>query len=107
MSHLDALNTRYGPLLQKMKDSGLVVTDVHQEGLKLAVSAVAGSDAAKNQIWDVVKATHSAWEADLILDIKVDPAAAPASAAAPAPAARTYTVKGGDTLSKIAKEFYG
>ncbi len=29
------------------------------------------------------------------------------AAAAPAPAPRTYTVKGGDSLSKIAKNFYG
>lgn len=37
-------------------------------------------------------------------------AASAAAAAAAAPAsgsARTYTVKAGDTLSKIAKEFYG
>ena len=34
-------------------------------------------------------------------------AAAAAAAAPPAPAERRYTVQRGDTLSKIAKEFYG
>jgi nucleoid-associated protein YgaU len=34
-------------------------------------------------------------------------AAAGAAAAPPAPAERRYTVQRGDTLSKIAKEFYG
>ena len=104
MSHLDALKNRYASTLQKIQSEGLVLQDVREEGPKLYISAVAGSEAAKNRVWDEIKTNHPAWQTDLICDIKVDPQAAPASAA---PAVRTYTVKGGDTLSKIAQEFYG
>jgi nucleoid-associated protein YgaU len=41
----------------------------------------------------------------LTLNLTVDPSLAPA--APPAPADKTYTVAAGDSLSKIAKQFYG
>ncbi len=104
MSNFDALKTRYADVLQKMQADGLVVREVREDGVKLYVKAVAGSEGAKNGIWDFVKTSHPAWQADLICDVSVDAAAAPASAA---PAVRKYTVKAGDTLSKIAKDFYG
>ena len=53
---------------------------------------------------------------DVTLDLTVDPAAAPPPATAAAAASvsggssagrRTYTVAAGDSLSKIAKSFYG
>jgi nucleoid-associated protein YgaU len=52
-----------------------------------------------NKIWDAIK-TVPDWRNDVIADIKVVPGAAAA-------AARTYTVKAGDTLSKIAKDQLG
>ena len=55
-----------------------------------------------NRIWDAIK-TVPEWRNEIIGDIKVDPAAAAAAAAAQ----KTYTVKAGDTLSKIAKEHLG
>ncbi len=107
MAHIDALKNRYAAVLQQMESDGLVVKEVREEGVKLYCQAIAGSEAAKNKIWDAIKSGHPGWENDLICDIRVDPQAAPASAAPAAPATRTYTVKAGDTLSKIAKEFYG
>jgi nucleoid-associated protein YgaU len=52
----------------------------------------------KNEVWNAIK-TIPDWKTDIVADIKVTggPAAAP----------RTYTVKSGDTLSKIAKEHLG
>ena len=46
---------------------------------------------------------------DVQSDFKVTSTPAPATAStdAPAPASQTYTVVGGDSLSKIAKHFYG
>ena len=57
-----------------------------------------------NEIWNAIK-TIPSWREDVIADIKVvAPAGGAASAAA---AAKTYTVKAGDTLSGIAKAQLG
>lgn len=54
----------------------------------------------KNEIWSAIK-TIPTWKDDVVADIKVT------GGGASAPAAKTYTVKSGDTLSKIAKEHLG
>ncbi|MBS1817366.1 MAG: LysM peptidoglycan-binding domain-containing protein [Acidobacteria bacterium] len=62
-----------------------------------------------NRIWDAIKTVPS-WRTDIIADIRplnTAPAAAAQSEAAAQTAPQTYTVKSGDTLSKIAKEFLG
>jgi len=56
-----------------------------------------------NQIWDAIK-TIPDWSTDIVADIKATGGGATAGAGA---AAQTYTVKAGDTLSKIAKEHLG
>ena len=74
---------------------------------KLYFNGTVGSDAEKNAIWDALK-TVPDWKTDVVADIKVVPRAQPQSAPASAGAAgSTYTVKAGDTLSKIAKEHLG
>jgi nucleoid-associated protein YgaU len=87
---------------------------------KLYFTGTVNSDAEKNQIWNAIK-TVPDWQTDVIADIRVAAGAAPtaaasapaasAPAAAPKPAAaaaqQTYTVKPGDSLSKIAKEQLG
>lgn len=78
-----------------------------QEGNKLNFRGTVGTEDEKNQIWNAIK-TVPDWQTDIIADIRVSASAAPAQAAAPkAPAAHTYTVKPGDSLSKIAKEHLG
>jgi len=58
------------------------------------------SEQEKNEIWNAIK-TIPDWNSEVVADIKVTGGGA---AAAPA---KTYTVKSGDTLSKIAKEHLG
>ena len=72
---------------------------------KLHFKGTVATEADKNAIWDAIK-TIPTWQKDISADIKVTgaPAAAPAAKAA---AAKTYTVKAGDTLSQIAKEHLG
>jgi nucleoid-associated protein YgaU len=62
------------------------------------------TEAEKNEIWSAIK-TIPSWQNDVVADIKVTGGGAAAPAAAPA--AKTYTVKSGDTLSGIAKAQLG
>jgi LysM repeat protein len=73
---------------------------------KLYFNGVVKSEDEKNQIWNAIK-TVSSWQGDVVADIRVEaPAAKPAGAPATKPP-ETYTVKAGDSLSKIAKEHLG
>jgi nucleoid-associated protein YgaU len=81
---------------------------------KFRMKGTVATEAEKNEIWAAIK-TIPTWQQDVAADIRVTggPAPAPAAAApAPKPAAapppnKTYTVKAGDTLSRIAKEHLG
>jgi nucleoid-associated protein YgaU len=54
----------------------------------------------KNELWNAIK-TIPDWKNEIVADIKVT--GGPAAAAG----GKTYTVKAGDTLSRIAKEHLG
>jgi nucleoid-associated protein YgaU len=69
---------------------------------KLYFKGTVATESQKNEIWTAIK-TIPTWQNDVVADIQVTGGPAPAAA----PAARTYTVKAGDTLSKIAKEQLG
>jgi nucleoid-associated protein YgaU len=74
--------------------------DVHGE--TATVSGEAASQAEREKILLTVGNTQGIGKVDDKMTV-----AAPKAAEAPAPAARFYTVVKGDSLSKIAKEFYG
>ena len=76
---------------------------------KLHFNGTVNTEDEKNQIWNALK-TSPDWQKDVVADIKVRPAARTQTPAAQQPGAAgptTYTVKAGDTLSAIAKRFYG
>jgi nucleoid-associated protein YgaU len=98
MANLDALKAKYQSAIDLGKELGLSWKNVHVEGEKLLLRGAAPNDAIKNQVWDQIKKVDAAY-ADLTADISID-------ASLPVPE-RKYVVKSGDTLSKIAKEFYG
>ena len=75
-----------------------------QEGNKLNFRGTVGSEDEKNQIWNAIK-TVPDWRTDINADIQV--VAQPATVGTSGAGGRTYTVKSGDTLSKIAKEHLG
>ena len=62
----------------------------------------------KNEIWNAIK-TIPEWREEIVADIRVTGggSAAAAQTAAPAAAARTHTVKSGDTLSAISRQYLG
>ena len=77
---------------------------------KLHFKGAVATEDEKNEIWNAIK-TIPTWQKDVVADIRVTggPAASASRTAAPAPAAaaKTYTVKAGDTLSQIAKDHLG
>ena len=73
---------------------------------KLYFNGTVATDAEKNEIWNAIK-TIPTWQKDVVADIQVTGGPGGGAATATATAAKTYTVKAGDTLSKIAKETLG
>jgi len=77
-----------------------------QEGDKLHFKGTVDSEDEKNQIWNAIK-TIPSWQSDITADITVVPQPQAVGTSGGGASQRSYTVKSGDTLSKIAKEFYG
>jgi nucleoid-associated protein YgaU len=70
---------------------------------KLYFKGTVGTQDEANKIWDAIK-TIPTWQQEVIADIK---ATGTGGSAAGSQADQTYTVKAGDTLSKISKQFLG
>jgi len=93
MASLEELQSKYKPVLDKGHEIGMTVQNLNLEGDKLLIRGVVPSDYAKNEIWDAVKSVDANMS-DAVIDVNVQ-------------SGLTYTVKSGDTLSHIAKRFYG
>lgn len=98
MANLDALKAKYQSVIDLGKTRGVSWKNVHVENDKLLLRGSAPTNAIKNEVWDKIKQVDAAY-ADLTADLSVD-------SSLPVPS-QTYVVKSGDTLSKIAKHFYG
>lgn len=97
---LDQGKQKYASVLDFIKQNNVRLDHLHVQDDKLVMQGAAPNDTIKNQVWDAIKKVDPTYS-DLSADISVD-------SSLPAPAAtKTYTVKSGDTLSKIAQEFYG
>jgi nucleoid-associated protein YgaU len=103
MDRLGQLKQKYDAALKKMTETGVRLQNLHVQEDKLFVKGAAPSEEAKGQVWWAIQQADAA-HADVLLDLTVDPSR---PAPAPAPAQQTYSVKPGDTLSKISKQFYG
>ena len=95
---LEQLKAKYSPVLNAINQNGVRLSHVHIQDDKLYIEGACGSDAIKNKIWDQVKLVDPTYS-DLTLNLTVDPSIAPKQ--------QVYTVAAGDSLSKIAKQFYG
>jgi nucleoid-associated protein YgaU len=103
----EQLKTKYQSVLNFIQSQGVQLQNVNMEGDKLLIRASAPSAELKNKVWDQIKLVDPNFS-DLIADIQAPAAAAAAASAnAPSASARSYTVQAGDSLSKIAKQFYG
>lgn len=97
-----SLREKYNHAIQTAKNFRMDGSARERDG-KLHFIGTVTSDAEKNAIWDAIK-TVPDWQADVVADIRVTPKP---DVAAPVTSMKTYTVKKGDTLSKISREFLG
>ncbi len=108
----DQLKQKYQSAIDFMKQSGVRLSHVHLENGKLFVQGEAPSEQVKNKVWDRIKQIDSSYS-DLTADITINsslPTPGGASGSGGGQAAndaQEYVVKAGDTLSKIAQQFYG
>jgi len=108
MDRLDELKQKYASVLTTVREQGVQLAHLHIQDNKLFMQGRAPSEAAKNEVWNQIKAVNPAYD-DITVDITVN-ASVPQPAWQPAPAMSSrhiYTVKAGDSLSKIAQHFYG
>jgi len=113
----DALRNKYASVLQEAQAQGVQLSTVREENGKLILRGTAPSLDAANNVWAEIKRTNPNLD-EISAYLSVTPSSA--SQAAPTqstserventPAesdARSYTVKPGDTLGSISKQFYG
>jgi hypothetical protein len=104
---LEQLKQKYASVLNTIQQSGVRLEHVHIANDKLYIKGHAPSQEVKNRVWDQIKLVDPSFS-DLTADIDA-PAESEQSRnrSQGAGAGQTYTVKAGDTLSKISKQFYG
>jgi nucleoid-associated protein YgaU len=109
-AQLDQLKAKYQSVLNLISQLGVQLQNLHVQDNKLVIRAQAQTKSVSNKIWDQIKLVNRDYGQDLMAEIPYatdDLAAAAAAAASGGTQTRSYTVKAGDTLSKIAKAYYG
>jgi nucleoid-associated protein YgaU len=104
MDRFEELKKKYASVFAVVQQQGVRLAQLHVQDNKLFMRGAAPSNAIKNALWNQIKAVNPAYD-DITADITVDstlPQPSPASGPK-----QTYKVQPGDSLSKIAKEFYG
>lgn len=91
-----SLREKYNHAIQIAKGLHMQGAADERDG-KLYFKGLVQSQDEVNEIWTAIK-TVPDWRNDVVAEVSVDPNAK---------AVTTYTVKAGDTLSKIAKEHLG
>ena len=94
MADLATLKQKYQPVLDVLARENATIDALDLQGNQLHIKATCISEASKNRVWDAIKSVDPTF-ADLKHEILV------------AQGEQTYTVKPGDSLSKISKIYYG
>ena len=104
----EQLKQKYQSVLNMADQQKIQFQNLHVQDNKLFIRGVAPSEDAKNKFWDQIKLVNPNTD-DITADISVDSSRAMGAAAGggSGQGGQTYTVKSGDNLSKISKQFYG
>ena len=100
---LEQLKQKYASALEAVQKNNVRLDHLHVQDEKLFMQGAAPNEACKNSVWDAIKGVDSSFS-DLTCDLSIDSSL---PAPAEAPTSEKYTVQPGDSLSKIAKQFYG
>lgn len=90
-----SLKDKYSELIKLGEELKIGDAKIAEEGGKLKIGGTAEYQLQKDKLWDKIK-SYSGWESELVADIKV----------AKTDVYGYYTVKSGDSLSKISKDVY-
>lgn len=103
------LKTKYQSVLNIIEKEDVRLVNLHVENNKLFIKGSTPSEDVKNRVWEQIKLVDANNSNDLTADIQVEAgrAAAAAAGGGAGEGGQTYTVKPGDTLSKISKQLYG
>lgn len=101
MELFDQLKQRYQSALSLAERERFQLQNLHVQDNRLFIRGIAPSEDAKGRFFTELKRVNASMD-DVAADITVQ-----APSGASGGAGETYTVKAGDTLSKIAKQFYG
>jgi nucleoid-associated protein YgaU len=100
------LKQKYETVLTTADQQHVQFQNLHVQDNKLFIKGTAPTEEAKNKFWEQIKLV-SPTQDDITADITVDSSRAQAAAVGGSSGGQTYTVKSGDTLSKISKQLYG
>ena len=96
-----ALTDKYNAVIAVAQANGTAIANFHEENGMLVINATAPTPFAVNQIWDKLKECAG-------VDLHTNPSDVQANIVAQDSSLfHRHTVVGGDSLSKIAKHYYG
>jgi nucleoid-associated protein YgaU len=102
------LKSKYQSVLNMADQQHIQLQNLHMQDNKLFIKGIAPSEDAKNRVWDQIKLVDQNWQNEVTADFSVDESRKMGAAVGgQGQSGRTYTVKSGDTLSKISKQHYG
>jgi len=99
------LRDKYDHAIQTAKSLRMQGSAEERDG-KLYFKGTTQTQEEANKIWDAIK-TNPDWRNEVVADIQATGGPAGAAAAGGGASETSYTVKPGDTLSKIAKHLLG